>query len=350
MNGMTVPRVEASTYAMSAPNSDSCTSIDEFRNKVYSTVYSMVIVFGLVGNVFAIYVLIKTYNQKMPFHIYILNLAVSDIFWLLTLPFRIIYYVRHGDWPFGSFLCRISSYALYVNLYCSIFFMTAMSFTRFIAIVFPVKHLNLVNAKKAKITCACIWGFVILTSSPFLMSGSFHDAKSNKTKCFEPPSQNGTETVRKIIILNYISLIVGFIIPFSTILVCYTMIIKTLLKSSVNKRKSSHVKAIRMIIIVMSTFLICFLPYHVQRTVHLHYLKNRGESCSDIDMQKSVVITLCLASVNTCIDPLLYFFSGEHFRRRLSTLRQTSVTNQQSQKRTQSIVPTERTIADDSFS
>ncbi|XP_066571395.1 cysteinyl leukotriene receptor 1 [Amia ocellicauda] len=308
-------------------NSTECENIDEFRNQVYSTAYSLITVFGLVGNGFALFVLIRTFRQRSAFHIYMLNLAASDLLCVSTLPLRVIYYVNKGQWNYGDFLCRVSSYALYVNLYCSIFFMMAMSCTRFIAIVFPVQNLKLVNEKKAKIVCICIWVFICTTSSPFLMSGTSIDSKTNKTKCFEPPEKR-TGGLHKLITLNYFSLVVGFAIPFLVIVVCYIGIIRTLLtgSNSMQKQKNTRTKAIRMIVIVMLAFLLSFMPYHIQRTVHLHFLNRKGQPCSDvIYMQKSVVITLCLAAANSCFDPMLYFFSGENFRRRLSTFRKTSV-------------------------
>ena len=65
-----------------------CSSIDDFRNQVYSTVYSIITVFGLVGNGFALYVLLRTYRQSSAFHIYMLNLAVADLLCVSTLPRR----------------------------------------------------------------------------------------------------------------------------------------------------------------------------------------------------------------------------------------------------------------------
>ncbi|XP_007890412.1 cysteinyl leukotriene receptor 1 [Callorhinchus milii] len=329
-------------YTNSSSNeSHTCPSIDEFRNQIYSTIYSFIFVVGLSGNSFALYVLVKTFKQRTAFNIYMLNLAISDLLCVCTLPLRVAYYSSKGRWIFGSFMCRISSYAFYVNLYCSIYFMTAMSFTRFIAIVFPVQNLKIVNIKKAKIVCSVIWIFVMLTSTPFLMKGSHIDG--NKTKCFEPPSHSSKKAVSKglktLLTLNYISLILGFIIPFLIIIICYAFIVKSLLKSTaaINKKKASRRKAIHLIIIVLTAFLVSFMPYHIQRTVHLHSLFQAGENCDEIIyMQKSVVVTLCLATANTCFDPLLYFFSGENFRRRLASSfrRKSSVSsNQMSNKR-----------------
>ncbi|XP_052006108.1 cysteinyl leukotriene receptor 1 [Xyrauchen texanus] len=305
---------------------ESCASIDDFRNQVYSTVYSIITIFGLMGNGFALYVLLRTYRQTSAFQIYMLNLAVSDLLCVSTLPLRVLYYVNKGQWNLGDFLCRLSSYALYVNLYCSVFFMMAMSFTRFLAIVFPVQNLRLATEKKAWIVCMCIWVFICSTSSPFLLSGEHTDPKTNKTKCFEPPERAGS--LNKLIILNYFSLVVGFIIPFLVILLCYAGILRTLLRSTngANKQRCTRNKAIRMIIVVMLAFLVSFMPYHIQRTLHLHFKSRKDTTCTEvIYMQKSVVITLCLAAANSCFDPMLYFFSGENFRHRLSTFRRISV-------------------------
>ncbi|KAG5263678.1 hypothetical protein AALO_G00267430 [Alosa alosa] len=323
-------------------NKTSCPSIDDFRNQVYSTAYSIITVFGLVGNGFALLVLLRTFRQRSAFHIYMLNLAVSDILCVSVLPLRVAYYVNKGQWNYGDFLCRISSYTLYVNLYCSIFFMTAMSFTRFLAIVFPVQNLKLVTERKARVVCICIWVFICATSSPFLMQGAYLDMKTNKTKCFEPPQGKSSKGLGKLMGLNYFSLVVGFIIPFLVIMLCYAGITRALLartNGSQQKQRATRIKAIRMIIIVMVTFLVSFMPYHIQRTVHLHFMSRIDTTCEEvITMQKSVVVTLCLAASNSCFDPLLYFFSGENFRRRLSTFRRPSGISSGTRKATPSNV------------
>ncbi|CAB1324767.1 unnamed protein product, partial [Coregonus sp. 'balchen'] len=193
--------------------------------QVYSTVYSIITVVrpGRV-TVFALLVLVKTFRQRSAFHIYMLNLAVSDLLCVSTLPLRVLYYVNKGQWNLGDFLCRVSSYALYVNLYCSVFFMTAMSVTRFLAI-----NLRLVSERRARLVCVCIWVFICTVSSPFLMTGQHLHPATNKTKCFEPPERSTRGGLNKLIMLNYFSLAVGFVLPFLVILLCYAGIIRALL-------------------------------------------------------------------------------------------------------------------------
>lgn len=324
-------QVNTTTAAIEG-NSTLCPSIDDFRNRVYSTSYSVITVLGLVGNGLALTVLLlRSGRQSSPFLVYMANLAVSDLLCVSTLPLRVHYYVSKGDWWLGDFLCRVSSYALYVNLYCSIYFMAAMSVTRFLAIVFPVRNLRLVTVRRARLVCTAIWISICLVSSPFLMSGQQFDTATNKTKCFEPPRGQKLET---LMTLNYVSLVIGFGIPFAVILLGNVAIVWTLLtRRSISGQQqqqqrrhhsgsSSGARAIRMIIIVLLTFLVSFMPYHVQRTVHLSSLLAADTTCAEkVAMQKLVVVTLCLAASNSCFDPLLYFFSGESFRRRLTTLR-----------------------------
>ncbi|XP_019934720.1 cysteinyl leukotriene receptor 1 [Paralichthys olivaceus] len=299
-------------------NSSNCTSIYDFRNQVYITSYTIITVLGLTGNGYALVLLIKTNRQSSPFHVYMINLVISDLLFVMTLPLRIIYYVM-GHWSMGSFLCRISSYTLYVNLYCSIYFMVAMSITRFLAIVFPVQNLQLMTVKRARQVCVAIWVFICLLSSPFLMSGE-DKSNPNKTKCFEPRSAN---VQSRVIVMNYLSLVIGFILPFLVILLCYAGIIHTLLSrtqlsrtlTAQKQQRAMGTKAIRMIVIVLLTFLISFLPYHILRAVNL---SQTNTTCNS-DLLKSIVVTHCLAAANSCFDPLLYFFSGESYRNRLST-------------------------------
>ena len=291
-----------------------CPSIDEFRSQVYPTIYCIITIIGLLSNGFALIILIRTAHQCSAFHIYMLNLVVSDLLCVSTLPLRVIYYVKKGQWEYGDFLCRVSSYAFYVNLYCSILFMMVVSGTRFLAIVFPVQNLRLVSVHKACTVCICIWVFICLTSSPFLLSGTHVDPITNKTKCFEPPDTE--QDITKLIILNYFSLVVGFAVPFLVILMCYAGIIHTLLFRPSIISKHNHTKTIRMIVIVMLAFLVSFMPYHILRTVHLHSISH--QNCDEIvSMQKSVVVTLCLAASNSCFDPMLYFFSGANVRRQI---------------------------------
>ncbi|NXM32940.1 CLTR2 protein, partial [Oxyruncus cristatus] len=284
-------------------------SIDGFKQVIYPIMYLIIFFLGAVGNGLSIYVFFQP-SQRISVNIYMQNLAISDLMFVSTLPLRATYFLLGSQWIFGDILCRIMTYTLYMNMYCSIYFLTVLSVVRFIAIVYPFKHGKVTNAKYARITCTAIWVFVLAASSPLLSKEVA--GYSTPVKCLDLHPSN----THRLLVMNSFVLIVGFALPFSTIVFCYVFAIRALLKSRTlqSKRAACHKKALLTIIITLILFLLCFLPYHILRTVHLMY--SIGSQAS-LPVHKALVVTLCLAAMNSCFDPILYYFSAENFKAKI---------------------------------
>ncbi|XP_069474495.1 cysteinyl leukotriene receptor 2-like [Ambystoma mexicanum] len=277
---------------------------DEYKYGIYTTVYCVVLVIGLISNLTALYVFCRHVKKKRAATICLLNLAVADLLFLLTLPFRISYYHSGASWSFGDVMCRISVCAFYFSMYASIFFLTLLSICRYLAIVRP----HQVNIKNTTLMCVLIWVVTCASSSPFILSGTI--VRDNITRCFEP---NGLSSWTRIMYMNYVALILGFLLPFGAILFFNGLLIKHITRNAV--RISRIKKHVTMIVLVLLVFCVCFLPYHTQRTLHLHYLVHHPNSFAlHRVLQKTVVATLCLAVTNSCLDPLLYVFLGQGFK------------------------------------
>ncbi|KAJ7415720.1 Cysteinyl leukotriene receptor 2 [Willisornis vidua] len=293
-------------------NSSFNSSIDGFKQVIYPIMYLFIFFMGAVGNGLSIYVFFQP-SQRISVNIYMQNLAISDLMFVTTLPFRATYFLLGSQWIFGDITCRIMTYTLYVNMYCSIYFLTVLSVVRFIAIVYPFKYGKVTNTKPARIICAAIWVFVLAASSPML--NKTVAGYNNAVKCLDlHPS-----STPKLIMMNSFVLVVGFILPFCTIVFCYVFAVRALLKSRTlqNKRMVCHKKALLTIIISLILFLLCFLPYHILRTVHLMY---SSYSQANQNVHKALVVTLCLAAMNSCLDPILYYFAAENFQAKIRSL------------------------------
>ncbi|KAI7808077.1 putative cysteinyl leukotriene receptor 2-like, partial [Triplophysa rosa] len=295
-----------------------CDSSENFKYLAYTITYSVVFPIGLISNVVALFVFFCLTNKKSANTVFMTNLAISDIGFSLTLPLRLVYYFRGCHWDFPDWLCRWCVFSFYVNLYTSVLFLTGLSVLRYIAVVHPIKNRTLVTVRRASVACLAIWIFVSCLSSPFLMTGTIW--RQNKLRCFDP----GNDTSwNRIFTLNYVGVSFGFVIPFITILVCYSCIIHKLAMrgKDVNFKRNIRQRSVYLIAVVLSTFLVCFLPYHVVRTVHLHAVVSK-KPCPLVEMwRKVLVVSLCMAASNSCFNPLLYYFAGETFR---STLRRGS--------------------------
>ncbi|NXF78257.1 CLTR2 protein, partial [Sclerurus mexicanus] len=290
-------------------NSSFNCSIDGFKQVIYPVMYLFIFFLGAVGNGLSVYVFFQP-SRRTSVNIYMQNLAISDLMFVSTLPFRATYFLLGSRWVFGDIACRLMTYSLYVNMYCSIYFLTVLSVIRFIAIVYPFKHRKITNTKDARIICAAIWVFVLAAAGPMLNKGVA--GYNSAVKCLDLHPSN----TPRLFMMNSFVLVVGFILPFCTIVFCYVFTIRALLKSRTlrNKRVVCHKKALLTIIITLVLFLLCFLPYHILRTVHLMY-SNYNEA--NLPVHKALVVTLCLAATNSCFDPVLYYFAAENFKAKM---------------------------------
>lgn len=293
--------------------SDKNCTIENFKRGFYPIIYLIIFVWGALGNGFSIYVFLQTYKKSTSVNVFMLNLAISDFLFISTLPFRADYNFRGSDWIFGDWACRIMSYSLYVNMYTSIYFLTVLSVVRFLATVHPFQMLHVTSIRSAWILCGIIWVFIMASSGLLLKHGQ--EKKNNITLCFELNLQK----FKNLMILNYIALGVGFLLPFFILTICYLLIIRVLLKVEIPESgpRDAQRKALTTIVIAMIIFLLCFLPYHALRTIHLAMWD--ANSCMD-ELHKATVITLALAAANSCFNPFLYYFAGENFKARLRAI------------------------------
>ncbi|XP_058600949.1 LOW QUALITY PROTEIN: cysteinyl leukotriene receptor 2 [Onychostoma macrolepis] len=281
-------------------------SISDFKSTVYPIAYLFIFSLGLVGNLISLFFFVSSsFRRKAsfsPVNILMLNLLLSDLMMVCSLPFRATYYLM-DYWAFGDITCRIMSYVFYINMYGSIYFLTVLSMVRFVAIVKPFTYVRWQSSRRAWALCIVIWLIVSVASIPLLKAGTYVD--SNQTKCLDlRPSQVGT-----IIMLNRVVLFLGFVMPFMVISVCYifaALYLLKLKKTRQNQRSQfNHKKSCSLVIIVLLIFLTCFMPYHVVRTLFLEAemdIHNNGydESCHYIEsLRKAAVITHCLASGNS---------------------------------------------------
>ncbi|XP_063775650.1 cysteinyl leukotriene receptor 2-like [Pseudophryne corroboree] len=281
-----------------------CPTDDDYKYLVYTSIYIIVFLNGLLFNGAAVYVFCKIRKKKGISTICLLNLAIADLLFIFFLPLRITYYQKAGTWIFGDFLCRITTFSFYFSMYSSIFFLAFLSVFRYMSVVHP----GMINVQTVIKVCACVWVFTGASTSPFLLSGT--SIRDDVIKCFEPTVMSAW---KRVMYMNYYALVVGFVLPILMIAVCNGLLIRHIVLMPMEKK--SIRKQVTMIVLVLLVCCLCFLPYHIQRTIHLHYLIHHPDICSLHDiLQKTVVATLCLAVLNTCLDPLLYVFIGHGYK------------------------------------
>ncbi|XP_022531738.1 lysophosphatidic acid receptor 6 [Astyanax mexicanus] len=293
------------------PNNVSCDFKDDFKYTLYSSVFSLVFILGLLLNMVALYIFTRTLQQWNETTIYMMNLVVSDTLFVLSLPFRIYYFVNQ-TWPFGHTLCKISVSLFYTNLYGSILFLTCICADRFLAIVYPFASRSLRTKRKAKMACCGIWIIVLSGSFSVGFKINISDSTANRSFCFEKYSnQQWKSELSKVVVFMEM---VGFVIPLLINLFCSIMIIKTLRHptGSNHEGQFNKTKILRMIVAHLLIFCFCFVPYNINLVFYTLVRSQTITNCTTERIVKSLYpVSFCITVTNCCFDPVVYYFTSE---------------------------------------
>lgn len=298
----------------------SCRFDEEFKYILLPVSYSFVFVVGLVLNSMALWMFIRNMRPWNTSTVFMFHLALSDFLYVLSLPTLIYYYANRSHWPFGVAACKVVRFLFYANLYCSILFLTCISVHRYLGICHPIKARTLVKSRHAHMVCSLVWVLVTVCLVPNLIFVTTSQ-RDNDTLCHDTTSQGAFE---EYVDYSSVIMVLLFGIPFLIIMVCYCQMAQTLCQprqglSASQQSSSSRQKSIKLIIVVLVVFVVCFLPFHITRT--LYYTSRVLDlNCEFLNIVNfTYKITRPLASVNSCIDPILYFLAGDHYRSKLRT-------------------------------
>ncbi|KAH8367290.1 hypothetical protein KR200_010772 [Drosophila serrata] len=269
---------------------------------------------GLLGNGLVILVVVANQQMRSTTNLLIINLAVSDIlFVIFCVPFTATDYVL-PEWPFGNVWCKFVQYMIVVTCHCSVYTLVLMSFDRFLAVVHPVTSMSLRTERNATLAIMCAWITIVTTAIPVALSHS--------VRIYQYHGNAGTacvfsteEEVWSLVGFQVSFFLSSYVAPLTLICFLYIGMLARLWKSapgckpSAESRKGKR-RVTRMVVVVVLAFAICWLPIHV--ILVLKALDLYGASHLSVIIQ---IISHVVAYTNSCINPILYAFLSDNFRK-----------------------------------
>uniref|UniRef100_A0A663MNB8 G-protein coupled receptors family 1 profile domain-containing protein n=1 Tax=Athene cunicularia TaxID=194338 RepID=A0A663MNB8_ATHCN len=241
---------------------------------------------GLVGNVMVVWFL-GFQMKKSPFTVYVLNLAIADFSLLLFLLVKLTFHFISTVYCIFSFQYRLTNYIL-MDLFLfwyfvSMYLLTAMSLERCLSVLFPIwyrchrpKHLS-------GIMCGVLWALTGLFVSLVFIS------------CYLPLHISCEQLVQGISIVNFL---IFSLFPFLSN-------ISLFIKLQCGSRRR-HPGKLYVAVLLSVIFLFLFgFPFSVVIFLdpvysNLFYLH----------------ISYLMASMNSSINPFIYFLVGSCRQRR----------------------------------
>ncbi|XP_071969490.1 chemerin-like receptor 1 [Engystomops pustulosus] len=263
---------------------------------IYITVFSIILILGIIGNGLVIW--IAGFRMKKTISaVWFLNLAIADFLCCASLPLRLGTSIKFNIFILAS-TCTSSMIVFSINMSASVLLLTAMSIDRWVSVMWPFWSKVHRTQKRVRITAGIIWVMSFLISGSLITIHVFVLNDASEWCYYVPYNLYYRKTV------YLIRLIIMFVIPF---LIIFTSYVTIFLKLRNSKRPQRSQRPYRIITAVILCFFICWAPYYIWPLTF-----NRNLNSYQFVIVNTIISGL--ASLNSCINPIIYVFMGQDFR------------------------------------
>uniref|UniRef100_A0A8C6TZF3 Urotensin-2 receptor n=1 Tax=Neogobius melanostomus TaxID=47308 RepID=A0A8C6TZF3_9GOBI len=257
------------------------------------TILSVMCLVGVIGNIYTLVVMCHSMRSAASMYIYIINLALADLLYLLTIPSVVCTHFL-GGWYFGNAGCKILISIDFLTMHASIFTLTVMSTERYFAVLKP---LDTVKRSKSyrKAIALLVWVASLVLTLPMIVTIELMTV-GDKTMCLP--------TLSQVIVAP--GLIIGYL---------YIQLARTYWISQTETfkqtKKLPNQKVLYLIFTIVLLFWACFLPFWVwQLLCQFH----PSLSLSNKAKRNINYLTTCLTYSNSCINPFLYTLLTKNYK------------------------------------
>ncbi|XP_070830143.1 chemokine XC receptor 1-like [Chaetodon trifascialis] len=274
--------------------------------------FSIVVVLSLFGNILVIVILAKYENLRSLTNTFILNLAVSDLFFTACLPFW-AYYHMYG-WTIGEPACKVVTFVFYVGFYSSGILLILMTAHRYVAVMNPLSNIVSTKGFSSVLATVFIWVFGVLVASPTFIFTKVVDHKhceyvDSYWRLWGIYQQNALFIMSSVIFI-----------------LCYSQIMCRLLRPTAQRRKN---KTLKLIFTLMAVFFMGWAPYNIviflqslyfwsKLHADSHTLVRNCERLKALDY--AFYISRLFAFSHCFLNPVFYVFVGVKFKKHLETM------------------------------
>lgn len=300
-------------------SNSSCVKIGESAiSDLLMSVYILSFIFGLIFNVLTLGPIWRQMRRQNILGIFLLNLSISDILFLLTMPLWINYYRHDHHWMLGAASCSVAGFFYYSNMYISIYLLCCISVDRCLVVTYPLRSKTYRTSRYAWTQSAVVYVVVVVLHIMVLVNDELtdaHDEKNNNDRCYEtfPMKDN-------VALFNMLRVGIGFLLPLVVLAVSYWRVLATVDQSPGLSAQAK--RKVRLLSFgVIGIFSVCFAPYHILLLVRsLVFYRSEdtnpgGSYCQfEQEMHFYFSCTLALSSLNCVVDPVLYVLVSNGFQ------------------------------------
>ncbi|XP_062817040.1 substance-P receptor isoform X1 [Anolis carolinensis] len=280
---------------------------------LWALAYGVVVLVAVVGNGLVIWVVLAHRRMRTVTNYLLVNLAASEAAMAALNTLVNFTYAVHNDWYYGRFYCHFQNFFPVASVFSSIYSMTAIAVDRYMAIIHPLKPR--LSAAATKVLICVIWALALLLSFP---QGYYATTEQlpGRVVCLVDWPENTTRTYE----ITYHFCVTGlsYVLPLAVIGCAYAEVGITLWASGIpgdssdryQEQVSAKRKVVKMMIVVVCTFAVCWLPFNVYfllQYIHVEWYEHSY-------IQQVYLAVLWLAMSSTMYNPIIYCCLNDRFR------------------------------------
>ena len=294
-----------------------------FYKVAIPTLYSVIAVVGTVGNLMVIFVICSRRAMRTTVNVLLLNLACSDLLFLVVCVPFVAYHFAADDWAFGDLMCKLSQFLLYVTVYVTMYTLLLVAVVRYLTIVYPRSSARWRTRRVVCCTVGVIWGVMLLINVPTLLIYRVKSFPPGNAACVY--SYCGVESAavgRRLFVPFFVF---TYVLPLAVITTLYLLVLRYLRESS--RSSAGHLKArrgtttsvthieertlhaTRILVVVVVVFAVCWLPLHVHLLV-VYFSRQPASQAFEVYRG----LSHCLAYANSAMNPVIYNYVSRDFR------------------------------------
>uniref|UniRef100_A0A3Q3B863 Growth hormone secretagogue receptor type 1 n=1 Tax=Kryptolebias marmoratus TaxID=37003 RepID=A0A3Q3B863_KRYMA len=268
-----------------------------------TVIYISLMIFGLLGNILTILVVWLRPHMRSSTYLYLSSMAVSDLLILLLLPLDLYKLWRPRPWPLGDLACKLTMFLSECCTFCTILHITLLSLERYLAVCWPITAKTVVTRHRTRVIIGCLWLGAAVSAAPVLVMVGVEDVggeELGECRCMDYAISSGLLSAMMILSNLY------FLVPLCILGLVYSLIGRTLwLRPKSSRRDQSHRNTVKMLGVIVLAFVLCWLPFHVGRTIfslsldaHVYFLYYLSQYFN--------LVSSILFYLSAAINPLLY--------------------------------------------
>ncbi|XP_071326290.1 C-C chemokine receptor type 2 [Trachinotus anak] len=273
---------------------------------VLQVLYYVLFGLSLLGNITVLWVLLWCIKRKTMTDVCLLNLAMSDLILAISLPLWAYNYQSLAS-------CKLMTGVYQLGFYSGTLFVTSMSVDRYLAIVHAVAAMRARTLRYGIIASITIWVIAIIMATPHVIFASLEIDEEDTFQC-QPQYPEDWQLFWKLQ-RNFSENTVGLFVCLPIMVFCYVKILVVLSKA----RNSNKDKAVKLIFTIVCVLVVCWVPYNVTvflQTLQLFEILHNCVALKTINSAMGFAEIIALS--HCCINPVIYAFVGEKFRKSLS--------------------------------